>query len=76
MYLTVSSLPGEAMPAFVLLHLQLFRQGETEGHSLLLEKAEIELNVLRKAEQEIAAELHDHVNPNLVGAKLLLDFFS
>lgn len=74
LYITVSGLPGSSLPGLVLLHLQMFARDDQRSFSILYDKAEIELALHKKTEHEIAAELHDHINPNLVGAKLLLDF--
>jgi PAS domain S-box-containing protein len=73
-YINVNSLPGKSLPNLVLLHLHLFNSEDSATFSLSEENAEIEIAVRKSTEHEIAIELHDHINPNLVGAKLILDY--
>lgn len=58
-----------------MVHLQQVNQEEELARvRLLQDEAEIEIELRKKIEQEIAAELHDHVNPTLVAFKLMLDY--
>ena len=61
----------------ILVHLRRFDPEfkESKAHSSLIEHmVKINIDVREKVQQEIAAELHDHINPTLIAVKLFLDY--
>ncbi|HTR29567.1 MAG TPA: ATP-binding protein [Puia sp.] len=73
LFVTFNNLSGAVMNG-TMLHLQQFNPEKTFDTIRIQREAELEIELRRKIEQEIAAELHDHVNPTLVAVKLMLDY--
>jgi signal transduction histidine kinase len=74
LFMTFNNLSGFLTNGTVV-HLQQFNQKEELANiRLLQDEAEIEIELRKKIESEIAAELHDHVNPTLVAVKLIVDY--
>jgi PAS domain S-box-containing protein len=75
LYVSLSNLLNHPVINGMLVHLHPFRENEKTNNSSLIQYAvEIEMDARKKVQQEIAAELHDHINPSLIAAKLLLDY--
>jgi PAS domain S-box-containing protein len=74
LFLTFNSLPCfPELNAMVVYLRQFDRERKLEGVGLLNDEAEIEIELRAKIEQEIAAELHDHINPTLTAVKLIVE---
>jgi len=74
LFITLSNISGIPKMNGMLVHLRYFSQQENAANiSLLLDEVEIEVELRRKIEREIAAELHDHICSGLVGIKLILE---
>jgi len=73
-FVTLSNISGLPEMSGTLVQLRYFNKGENVSNiSSLLDAIDIEIELRRKIEREIAAELHDHVGPGLAGVKLILD---
>ncbi len=74
LFITVSSISGLQQTDSTLIQLRQFNTVETASNiSSLLDAVSIEIELRKKIEREIAAELHDHVSSGLAGVKLMLD---
>ena len=60
----------------VLVHLRRFRGESPEEADTSIVEQFVRLNIdaRKKVQEEIAAELHDNINPSLLAVKLLLDY--
>jgi two-component system, NarL family, sensor histidine kinase UhpB len=74
LFVTFNNLSG-FLTNGTMVHFRQFRAEEKlAGMRLLHDEAELEIELRKKIEREIAAELHDHVNPTLSAVKLIVDY--